>query len=227
MALPNYMYLKIGSLRSRSILGLSACIISVATPRLSHAQISFGSAFGDMFSKMLNQAMSHRMVVNPSLVTVDPNTKAITIELSNPTKDTLEAELSVGLSAPTAFGGGGPKPKSPEKRVGELLADEPADSAEVAAKPDSILPSASLAGWIKGLPERIKLAPGEKKSITAKLVIPGDAKHGEYAAWIIAGVHPSKQPTTDGESSMSWKIGDGNTLNESGAKVVYKIEQNK
>lgn len=222
MGLSNILNIEIEARRFRSILYVSTFILSVVSPTLGHAQISLGAALGDMLGKVLTQARNYRVLVNPASVMVDPNTKTVALRFSNPTKDTLEAQISVRLNAPAGFGSA-QKAKSLEKQAGELIADEPSDSSEV-TQGNLIRSSASLVGWITGLPDRIKLAPGETKVITAKLIVPADAESGEYAGWIITGVHPSKQLTVEGGSSMSWKIGDGTALNESGARVVYIVK---
>ncbi len=139
--------------------------------------------------KALGGIAQTRLTLSPSLVTIDPHTKTATIEFLNETTDTLESEFEVTTDAPlrldprrmsrsrdsakSKLGSGG--------LLGALLNEDQSKSDNAAAaRPQSLVP------WLKGIPARLTLAPGEKKRIEVTVDVPSDAKAGEYLCWVVS-----------------------------------------
>ncbi len=241
------------------IVSLSIAAGSLSIPTIAIAQRnSIGDQIGAHLQKAMEEVMSRRITVSPTSITFTPQTKTATLEFSNTTKDTLEADVMVALSVPSLHDQAGDAPQEKKKRgrasgggfkisgfpAGsgtEAPAPQPTappntESPKAAAKNDSIIDSTkSAVKWIKGLPAKIRLAPGEGKKISVTLEVPPSATQGEYAAWIFASTEmlSESKNTTEKKGAENSSIGtsmrmplrpDGKPFRlVSATKVTYRV----
>ncbi len=218
-----------GSMVSKMSLAAVVGAVCVATPTVASAQIDIGSALGGQLMESINKqlgdmimkAMNRRVMVTPAIVNIDATAKTATLEFSNTTEDTLIAMISVGNTAPMGMSGA----PNAEKQAGGLLADD----EEPAKEEKAIEAKSSLASWVKGAPEKITLAPGEKKQVTVKLEVPAGTADGEYSAWILAATEAGvAKPAKEGEAKVEIKFESAPGSKErpkltTGTKLVYRV----
>jgi len=229
----------------RTIVALAAGFFtlgSVAT--VAHAQVTAGgfvlNSIADGRTIAIN-APDRLVRVLPAIATIDHKTRTLSIELVNPSDDTLTADLAMGVKPPeepvkdTA--------KAAEQGGGFVAQDSAAPATATAtAKADVIPADQSLAKWVTGVPEHVKLLPHEKKKVTLHLTVPASAKSGEYAGWLVATTTSRPQFMTvvgsasggmmlmvaasDDAASKAEKSDDPETKvpkPQSGAKIVYHV----
>ncbi len=158
-----------------------ALAVSISFPIKSHAQdggisVDIGAEISKALSKAFSDAAKYRITV-PPVVKVNPKTSTGVIEFSNPSDDTLSAEVTVA----------GWQSAEKPKQTSPLLAD---DKNEVI---DSNTSTRSLASWLTDVPTTIRLGPGEKKSVTIKVVAPASTKPGEYTAALVVSTKARMQ----------------------------------
>lgn len=142
--------------------------------------------------KALGGMSQTKLTISPTLIAIDPSTKTATIEFLNETTDTLESDIEVTTDAPLRVD---PKrlsrsrdsAKSKQKQASGGLLGALLDEDETKKNTNSPPPQTqSLVPWLKGVPARLTLAPGEKKRIEVTVDVPANATPGEYLCWIVS-----------------------------------------
>lgn len=169
---------------------LLVCLIS--SSQVAGAQ---GINLGDLISKhvlgqaaqKMSEALKQRMIISPDEVVVSQNSGEFVIVLSNPTKDTMVAEMLISTTPPPRFRKVESSVKTDNRPIPSFLAD---------SDPQKPSPEVKAAGtyrplaraWINNLPDSVLLSPGESKEITIHIDLPDDAVSGLYVAWISSAV---------------------------------------
>lgn len=158
------------------------------------AQINLGNMtmtpkVDDETNQLLSDATHRRVTISPAHVPVNSIQKTTTIELHNPTKDTLNITLFlsdtvVGLSRFVSVESV-TESSDPKVKNRKLIDQNSGDSISSIYRP--------MSSWIKDLPKSVQLAPGEKKNVSVTVEIPATGISGEYASWIVAEVEPRKK----------------------------------
>lgn len=208
---------------------LSAILFTVASPATASAQIDLGSAFGKQISEALSKAFSEQMEamlarkvnVTPAVAEIPAGSKTFTLELENPTDDTLTVNVVMSPTVPPmmrnppgapASAADSAKAKAPAKKT-SILSDE--DDDEKKEDDGTYMP---MGAWIKGLPKKLVILPKAKTKVVVDVEIPADVAAGEYATWIAAEVEPRTTPAKPQED----KTIETGGLNGGGMQIKFK-----
>jgi len=131
---------------------------------------------------------------NATVVAIDTKTKTATVEIENPSADTITTTLALQFAAPV---------KPPAKKAatsGALFADDsasapatsPAPATEAApATPAASPPSPwSLEDWKSDLPDSVVLKSHEKRKLVIHFTVPPTLAAGDYSAHLVATTNP-------------------------------------
>jgi len=100
--------------------------------------------------------------ISPALVLLTPSTKTVALDFVNVSDTTLDAEVALEFSSPRT------------NANGTIV-----DSVLAGTSPGS------LTTWLTGLPQRVTLAPREKKSVSLAVTVPPNTADGEYWGRIV------------------------------------------
>lgn len=129
-------------------------------------------------------------------VVADKSTHVATVEISNPTADSITVALRMDRTAPL--------------------------NPDLSLHTDTVPESWSLVGWVKDLPSTIQLAPHAKRKMTFRLDVPTGVKSGMYSGWLIAkNTTRSGKGQDKGQDSVSAHDDDDTTVRETGSRIVY------
>jgi hypothetical protein len=120
--------------------------------------------------------------ISPALVLLTPSTKTVALDFLNASDTTLDAEVLLEFSSPRT------------NANGTIV-----DSISPGTSPGS------LTTWLSGLPQRVTLAPHEKKSVTLTVTVPPSTADGEYWGRIVVrrnGVAMRLPATVNGAATV-------------------------
>ncbi len=172
-----------------SILIVGLLLITVSRDAVSQFRMgNMEVSTSDIENKLVDDAINRRVRATSEHVIVTKAARAATVELSNPTKDTLVVDFYLSdtvVDASRFVTVDTPMKKSPAKAEEKrLIKDDPSDSITSIYRP--------MSHWIKDVPKSISIAPGEKTSIAISVDMPENVRSGEYAVWLVAEVRPYK-----------------------------------
>ncbi len=158
--------------------------------------------------------LNRRVSIAPTSILISRDAKSAVFEFSNPTKDTLNMEISISNSTPNMTKRIFPKGSAPKKTMIEENS------------PDSMSIYKPLSPWLSLPVTSLVLAPGEKRKIDILVSIPDSLIAGEYMAWVIAEVAPrkvvNKNPDDSTQRSLA-KKNDGVLVTVSSGKLTYTV----
>lgn len=216
-------------------------VAMVSAPNVIIAQggINVSDVVSGMFSKgmadRIAEVLRHRMIVTPEEAAVSKETKSVVVSFSNPTKDTMTAEIVVYTTPPPQVKIIEVSFEKDDRPIPSFLADsDPSKRSSKEKTPTTYKPL--VRAWITNLPDSISLAPGETKELTINIDAMDDLSEGFYVAWIAAAVELSRKGTHQDKSKEASKSGqvkvkglpdDQRRAVISSAKIVYNIRSNK
>lgn len=159
--------------------------ISTADTSLS-AQIQIGSGMkmkvsvDDEATQLWKDIINRRVRIYPENTTISETTKKVQLEFHNPSNDTIEIDITVSNILP------------PITKAMNMKIDKPASHRLLEQSDYKLLGYKPLDKLIISYPNKLKLSPGEKKSIDVDVAIPDSIDSGEYVCWIVAEVAPRK-----------------------------------
>lgn len=176
---------------------LLACAV-VTGPRDGIAQrISEGSS-AETYPIPESVRMAHMMRVAPHYVVLTPSQRSATIEVSNPSDKSLDADVEIQYAYPrllnidtTLF-----SPQWKQQRTRDSVIEHPGPGERYAGQ------------WLRGLPAHITLKAHERRKVFISIVPPAELQDGEYTARIMTVVRsPMKnKPNTASDSKTRYSL---------------------
>lgn len=213
----------------------------------SGVQKGIMDAIGKAFQKQMDAALARTVKITPQVAELATGAKSVTIDLENPTDDTLTVNLLISSMVPQPFrvasvasqtATDSAKPKTSAKTT-SILSDEQESKPE--SKDDGTY--SPMGPWLKGLPKQYVILPKAKVKVVLDVNIPADVAAGEYVTWIAAEVEPKKAPAKpkDEQKQLEAVLPGGTPLKLnvvggtpsggliviSSAKIVYKHSSSK
>lgn len=216
-------------------------VVIIGVPNVVVAQggINIGEIISAHMTKRMSEAMSEvlrqRMIVTPEEALVSRETGSVVVGFSNPTKDTMTAEIVMYTTPPPQTKVIEAPSQEDNRPIPSFLADsDPRKRSSKENAPTTYKPLAKE--WLTNLPDSITLAPGETRELTINIDAPSDLAEGFYVAWIAAAVelrHKGAVSSKSKDSSRSVQVKvkglpeDQRRAVMSSVKIMYNIRSNK
>lgn len=222
-----------------TVVAIFVSMVSVPSTVVAQGGINIGNLFSELAAKRMAEGMSavlrHRMIVTPEEATVSKETGSVVVSFSNPTKDTMAAEIVVYTTPPPQVKVIEAPSQEDNRPIPSFLADSDPRKRSSKEKSSSTYNPLSKA-WITNLPDSLTLAPGETKELTINIDVPSDLAEGFYIAWIAAAVelrhksapkNKSKAPDKAVQVKVNGLPEDQRRAVMSSSKIMYNISSNK
>lgn len=222
-----------------AVAAMFASMVSVSNVAAAQGGINVADLFNELAAKRIAEGMSevlrHRMIVTPEEAIVSKETGSVVVSFSNPTKDTMTAEIVVYTTPPPPVKAIEASSQEDNRPIPSFLADsDPRKRSSKEKSPSTYKPLSKA--WITNLPDSISLAPGETKELTINIDVPDDLIEGFYVAWIAAAVELTNKDAAADKSKDSSKAvqvkvkglpEDQRRAVMSSSKIMYNIRMNK